>query len=408
MPTATHSIRHDERSIAASRVVSAPARRLRIGVACHASDRGRSGIGQYLLNVVRRLPLVAPQHEYVLFAPAQDARLWAGLPSNTHLVIQDDALDSPLRSMAWHLLGLRRDLAAQGCDAVFLPAGNRRLGMSYGIPSVATVHDLSQLHVSAKYDAWRMFHAKRLLPALMRRQDRVICVSESTRRDVLDHAGVRPACASVIHNGADLERFRSVRPGLKARLARRFGLYGQYILYVARLEHPGKNHVRLLEAFARLAQRDGFCHRLVLCGPDWNGSEAIHDCIRRLGLESRVLTTGFVTSEELPDLYHGADLFVFPSLYEGFGIPLVEAMAAGLPACVANCSSLPEVAGDAALLFDPLDTDSIGRSMDRMLSDTGLKARLIARGRLRAAEFDWDRCSLAVASLIEEACAART
>lgn len=408
MPTATHSIRHDVCPIVGSPAVSAPARRLRIGVACHASDRGRSGIGQYLLNVVRRLPLVAPQHEYVLFAPAQDARLWTGLPSNTRLVIQDDALDSPLRSMAWHLLGLRRELAAHDCDAVFLPSGNRRLGMAYGIPSVATVHDLSQLHVSAKYDALRMLHAKRLLPALMRRQDHVICVSESTRRDVLEHAGVSPACASVIHNGADLERFHSVRPGLKARLARRFGLYGQYILYVARLEHPGKNHVRLLQAYARLAQRDGFSHRLVLCGPDWSGSEAVHECIRRLGLESRVLTTGFVTSEELPDLYHGADLFVFPSLYEGFGIPLVEAMAAGLPACVADCSSLPEVAGDAALLFDPLDADSIARSIERVLSDTELKARLIARGRIRAAEFDWDRCSRAVAGRIEEACAART
>ena len=408
MPTATRSIRHDEVSLVASPAASAPTRRLRIGVACHASDRGRSGIGQYLLNVVRRFPRVAPQHEYVLFAPAQDAGLWTGLPSNVRVVLQDDALDSPLPSMAWHLLGLRRDLAAHDCDAVFLPCGNRRLGMSYAVPSVATVHDLSQLHVSGKYDPLRMFHARRLLPALMRRQDRVICVSESTRRDVLSHAGVSPERSSVIHNGADLEQFHAVPPGLKARLARRFGLYGRYILYVARLEHPGKNHVRLLQAYARLAQRDGFCHRLVLCGPDWNGSEAIHECITRLGLESRVLTTGFVTSEDLPDLYHGADLFVFPSLYEGFGIPLVEAMAAGLPACVADRSSLPEVAGDAALLFDPLDPDSIERSIERMLADAELRTRCIARGRLRAAAFDWDRCSLAVVDRIEEACVART
>ena len=384
----------------------AGARPLTIGIVCHASDAGRSGIGQYLVNVVRRLPRVAPAHRYVLFAPGRDAGLWEGMDERVTLVWQPDALDKPLRSIAWHMSGLRSDLEADGCDVVFLPAGNRRLGLDYGVPSVATVHDLSQLHVPGKYDLLRMFHARHVMPALMRRQDRLICVSENTRRDVLRHARVRADHVSVVYNGADLARFRSSRPGLKTRLARRFGLYSPYLLYVARLEHPGKNHVRLLEAFARLVAGGRHPHRLVLAGPDWNGSEAIHASIRRLGLEDRVVTTGFVATDDLPDLYQGADLFVFPSLYEGFGIPLVEAMAAGTAACVADRGSLPEIAGDAALLFDPTDASSIATAMERLLSDPVLGESLVARGRRRAAEFDWDRCALAVARHIEGVCAA--
>jgi glycosyltransferase involved in cell wall biosynthesis len=384
----------------------AAGRPLTIGVVCHASDAGRSGIGQYLVNVVRRLPRVAPAHRFVLFAPAADAGLWDGLGDRVTLVRQPDALDKPLRSMAWHVGGLRSDLAAQGCDVVFLPAGNRRLGLGYGVPSVATVHDLSQLHVPGKYDVLRMFHARRLMPALMRRQDRLICVSENTRRDVLRHARVRADRVSVVYNGADLARFRSLRPGLKRLLAQRFGLYGPYVLYVARLEHPGKNHVRLLDAFARLVAQGRYPHRLVLAGPDWSGSEAIHQHIRRLGIEDRVLTTGFVASEDLPGLYQGADLLAFPSLYEGFGIPLVEAMAAGTAACVSDRGSLPEIAGDAALLFDPGSPASIAHAMEQLLSDASLRDKLVARGRLRAAEFDWDRCAREVVRHIEEACAA--
>ena len=381
-------------------------RPLTIGVVCHASDGGRSGIGQYLVNVVRRLPRVAPAHRFVLFFPERDAGLWEGLGDRVTRVSQPDVLDAPLRSMAWHVGGLRSDLESHGCDAVFLPAGNRRLGWRYGVPGVATVHDLSQLHVPGKYDLLRMFHARHVMPALMRRQDRLVCVSENTRRDVLLHARADADRVSVVYNGADLERFRSPRPGLKARLARRFGLYGPFMLYVARLEHPGKNHVLLLEAFARLVRQGRYPHRLVLAGPDWNGSEAVHDRIRHLGLEDRVVTTGFVANDDLPDLYQGADLFVFPSLYEGFGIPLVESMAAGTAACVAARGSLPEIAGDAALLFDPTDAASIAAAMERLLTDAGLRERLVARGRMRAAEFDWDRCALQVVRHLEEACAA--
>ena len=124
--------------------------RLRLGVACFASDGGRSGIGQYLVNVVHRLPQLAPDDEFVVFAPERDAHLWRALAPNARLDLVSDRYDSPVPSLLWHSAVLPRRLRAQACNAVFLPAGNRRLGLAYGVPSVATVHDLSQLHVPQK------------------------------------------------------------------------------------------------------------------------------------------------------------------------------------------------------------------------------------------------------------------
>ena len=368
---------------------------LRIGVACFASDGGRSGIGQYLVNVVRRLPVLAPSDEFVRFAPRRDAGLWEGLEPRVTVEYVADRFDSPVPSLLWHAAMLPRQVRAHRCDVVFLPAGNRRLGVAYGAPSVATVHDLSQLHVPQKYDAARMVYATRVLPALIGRQDRVVTVSSSTRADVIERTRITPDRVSVVPNGVDLSRYTTRNTAAAARVTARLGLDQPYLLYVARLEHPGKNHVTLLEAFAQL-KASGVPHKLVLAGPRWSGAEAIDAAVARLGLAGRVVFTGFVDGDDLPGLYLGAAGFVFPSLYEGFGIPLLEAMASGTPCAVANVSSLPEVAGDAALLFDPHDPDDIAQAMHRLLTDDVLRARLRARGLKRCAEFTWERSAQGV------------
>jgi len=379
---------------------------LRIGVACFASDGGRSGIGQYLVNVVRRLPELAPADRFVLFAPRRDRALWEDIAPSATVELVDDRFDSPLPSLWWHAAVLPRRLRAHACDAVFLPAGNRRLGFAYGVPGVATVHDLSQLHVPQKYDAARMFYATRVLPMLIGRQDRVVTVSGSTRDDVLERTRITAAQVSVVPNGVDLSRYAVRDPGAAAVVASRLGLDQPYLLYVARLEHPGKNHVTLLEAYARLRSA-GVTHKLVLAGPRWNGAEAIDAAVTRLGLTEHVVFTGFVAGDDLPALYAGATAFVFPSLFEGFGIPLLEAMACGIPCCVANVSSLPEVAGDAALLFDPHDPGAIADALHRLLDDDVLRARLRARGLKRCTEFTWERSAQGVLDACRAAVGAR-
>jgi len=377
---------------------------MKIGISAFATDSGKSGISQYAANVVGRLVALAPQHELVAFINHADADWVQSWHPRLTVVSLPDWTGHPVASIFWHLVYFPGMLRRHSCDLVFMPAGNRRLAWSYGVPSVGTVHDFSQLHVPQKYDAARMFYIMRVLPRMMRRLTRVISVSESTRRDLESFAEVPSERIRVIYNGADLERF-APRPRAEARAELPAGLNipERYVLYIARLEHPGKNHVRLLEAFAAMKRATDRPQKLVLVGGAWNGAEVIHARVAELGLSDQVVFPGFVPNEVLPALYAAADAFAFPSLFEGFGIPVLEAMASGTPVCAASTSSIPEVVGDAGLLFDPLDVPAMTESLIRLLQDQPLRRRLIAAGIQRAAAFSWDIAAKATLAELEAA-----
>ncbi len=379
---------------------------MKIGISAFATDSGKSGISQYAANVVGRLVALAPQHDFVAFINQSDAAWVQTWHPRLEVIALPDWTAQPVASIFWHLVSLPGMLRRHRCDLVFMPAGNRRLAWSYGVPSVGTVHDFSQLHVPQKYDAARMFYIMRVLPRMMRRLTRVISVSESTRRDLESFARVPAERIRVIYNGADLTRFAPRPPDqARAELPAELHIPERYVLYLARLEHPGKNHVRLLEAFAALKRSTDLPHKLVLVGGRWNGAEIIHARVAELGLSDLVVFPGFVPNEALPALYAAADAFAFPSLFEGFGIPVLEAMASGTPVCAANTSSIPEVIGDAGLLFDPLDVPAMTDCLSRLLRDQPLRQRLIAAGIERAAGFTWDAAAKATLEELEAATA---
>ena len=370
---------------------------MKFGISAFAADRGKSGISQYMANIIGRLPELAPEDEFLVFIDRPDADLARSWHPSLRVIACPAWTGHPIISIFWHLIAWPLALRRHHCDAAFMPAGNRRLAWWYGVPSLGTVHDLSQLHIPQKYDALRTFYVMRVLPRMMRRLTRVIAVSQSTRRDLEGYAGVDPARIRVIPNGADLTRFRPLdRATAKAQVGRELGLPPDFVLYLARLEHPGKNHVRLLEAFAQLKAETDLPHKLVLVGSRWSGAEIIEARIRELGLTEAVILPGFVANETLPVLYAAADALVFPSLFEGFGIPLLEAMAAGTPVCASDISSIPEVVGDAGLLFDPLDPAAITAALEQLLREPELRATLAARGLARAPLFTWDQAASAV------------
>ena len=257
-------------------------------------------------------------------------------------------------------------------------------------PIVMTVHDLAFLREPAHFTARGLRFFNRGLELALDQADLIVCPSEATRRDALD-AGFDRARTRVIPLGVDVTRFSDERI---TDVTRRHGLQRPYILWTGTIE-PRKNLPRLLEAFGRLDQGVD----LALAGPKgWN--EDLDRLIR--DRRDRVHVLGFVSHSELAALYAGAEAFCFPSLLEGFGFPVLEAMAQGTPVITSRGTSTEEIAGDAGLLIDPLDVASIAEALRSVLEDGALAARLAGAGRERAALYTWDRTAALLAEAYRE------
>jgi glycosyltransferase involved in cell wall biosynthesis len=383
---------------------------LTVAVSLFANDRGRSGIGRYMASILPALFAADPRVAWRLFVAREDRGVFSSaLPADDPritVVEVDDAWNAPAASLVWHALRLPFAAHEAGADVIYLPAGNRRLAPFGGIPSVAVVHDLSSFHVRGKYDALRNVYVTRVMPWLIRHSTRVITISTSSAYDIVTLAHYPQDRLTIVGNGYDRALFHP-RPAAEARAALAaagLGLPHRYLLYVSRLEHPGKNHVGLLEAYRRVLDGDSaFPDHLVFAGGRWNGAEAVDEAIARLGLASRVHLLGFVPDGALPPLYAAARAFVFPSLFEGFGIPLIEAQASGIPVAGAAVSSIPEVLGDSGLLFDPHDEGAIADALVRISRDETLRAGLVERGEVNIRRFTWEHAAQCTLDVLREA-----
>jgi len=363
---------------------------MHIGVTSFGADGGKSGISQYLINLMKAFAIAPEGNNFEVAAYADEVSMFVPKSSSISPLTTTMAHRGTLQDIMWHQMSLPQLCRSHKYDALFLPAGNRRLPAISPCPTVGTVHDFSSIHMPGKYDKSHLFYITKVLPALVRRLTRVIAVSESAKRDIVEFAGVPHERVTVIPNAVDHSLFFPDDPQAAfERLARKMEIRRPYLLYLSRLEHPGKNHVRLLQAFAVLKERYGLPHQLVLAGSDWDRAAEIHDAAEKLSCTGDVLFTGFAATEDVPDLYRAADVMVFPSLLEGFGIPILEAMACGAPVVCSNVSSMPEVAADAAAYFDPNDIDSMVESLARVVGENDIKADLRERGLLRAAKFTW-------------------
>lgn len=273
------------------------------------------------------------------------------------------------------------------CDLFF--GTNFRGVFREGMKTVLTVHDMVHEYYPETVEEINMRYYRTEFPEAVQRADLLIAVSEETKRDILKFLPVPENKVKVIYNGVD-ERFRPVTDSMaRDRVRQRYNLPERFILMVGSIQ-PRKNIAGVLRALASMVESNkDFPWKLVLAGGGGWKNEGISEQIRALGLNDRVHFTGYVAEEDLPTLYSCADLFVFPSLYEGFGLPVVEAMACGVPVVTSNNSCLPEIAGDAAVLVDPHDTADIANGMLRLLEDQELRNLCVSRGLERARLFSW-------------------
>ena len=366
-----------------------------IGIdASRAVRARRTGTENYSLYLIRSLAKIKGKHRLRLYLDRNPAP--GLLPRNG---VEWRIMPFP---RLWTHLRLSLEMGRHPPDVLFVPA--HVIPLVHPPASVVTIHDLGYLHYP-----WAHPLLPRLYLDLSTRWSahvarRIIADSQATRRDLMAHYGVEGAKIAVVYPGYDRELFRPVRALSRIQKVKaRYGIVGDYMLYVGTLQ-PRKNLKRLVKAFAKL-EREGNSrgHKLVIAGGKGWLYEPLFAVVRKLGLEDRVVFTGFVAQEDLPALYSGATLFVYPSLHEGFGLPVLEAMACGTPVVCSDRSSLPEVAGDAALFVNPLHTDEIASAISRLLADGDLRAFLVERGLRRARQFSWERCARRTLSVLESA-----
>jgi len=363
-----------------------------------------AGIAVYTEGLVRALAAAQPELSITLFGlaaspggrSAADTGAWPAAVRWQRSLLYPLIMGAPLMQLP-RLLPL--EAALRGAD--LFHATNYAAPHSRTTPLVITVHDLALLRFPA-LGTPALRRLVRRVGADAARARRVIADSESTARDLRELLGVAAASLRVVYPGCDARFFAPLDPAASARVLERHGVAPPYILHVGTLE-PRKNLDRLVRAFAAARAAQRLPHRLVLCGASGWGSAALESLLAAPELADVVRCTGAVSHDDLPALYAGAALFAYPSLYEGFGLPPLEAMACGTPVLTSRVASLPEVVGDAAVLVDPYDEAALAATIAQVLGDAELRAGLAARGRARARQFTWERCARETLTVYREA-----
>ena len=362
---------------------------MKIGITTSVIQRGKTGIAQYLFGLVRAMNQCARGHELSLFVLEEDIPLFGHLRGDTQIIPVPEKFRSPVSDILWHQTQLPALARKYKLDVLHVPS-YRRMLWSGPCPIVATIHDLAPFHVAEKYDWKRMFYGRVVVKRLAHRQDEIIAISENTARDIVHFFGVPRDRITVVHNGLEHDRFfPDSKTTAKKAVADKHGITEPFFLYVARLEHPAKNHVRLIEAFNRFKTETKSPWNLVFGGSDWHGAEEIHRKINQSPFARDIRSLGFVSNSDLPTLYRAADVFVYPSLFEGFGMPPLEAMACGCPVISSDRGSLTEVVGSAASVINPEDVDQLKWELSRFALSPDLRRRMRETGLLHAQVFNW-------------------
>ncbi|MCK4957237.1 MAG: glycosyltransferase family 4 protein [Candidatus Cloacimonetes bacterium] len=356
----------------------------KILVSIMAYDNGQSGISDYINNVVYQL---SKTNKLDLLILENDLEKFPVKNENINFIKVTHKLSKPIFNMLWHLFIVPFKYDLKKYDFAFLPAGNRRLFCHYPIFTITTFHDLSQFHIAQKYDRFRMFYIRKVIPFFLKKANRIIAVSQATKTDIIKFYKSDSAKITVAYNGYDKQKFNS-DPSPKTR-QEILNSSKKYILYVSRIEHPGKNHLNLLKAYELLPEAIKMEYNLVCAGGFKERSEEVLDYHKKSSDVANINFTGFFPAEDLVDLYKNASLFVMPSFYEGFGIPLVEAMACNIPVACSNRGPLPEVGGNAVSLFNPDEPKDICQKMINLLNDFQIREELIDNAKARLKFFQW-------------------
>jgi glycosyltransferase involved in cell wall biosynthesis len=365
---------------------------MRIGVMLRHYEQHEGGVKHYTKTLLPLLFSLGSQHQYVLIY--QNPKLLGTYAQYSNV---EEIVARMPGTLLWDQIAVPWAIRNKNLDIIFNP--------KFTIPFFTKPKKIFVLHGSEwfaipKHFKWldQMYFGK-LVPLYCRHADAFIAVAEAVKLDAVRYVHADPEKIFSIHNAIDPARFYFIDDPARLQAVRtKYKLPDKFILWVGQIESR-KNVKRLLQAYARIA--GDFPHKLVIAGEQRWSTEGELSEVQKLGIGERLQILGWVSHDDLPAIYRLADLFAFPSLYEGFGIPLVEAMACGCPILTANTCAPPEVVDGAALLVDPYDVAAIANGMRVMLQDAALRASMVARGLRRAKDFSWDKCARQVLDVFD-------
>lgn len=347
---------------------------MRIGLNISTASATPAGIGNYALQLARQLPLAAREVDWVFFGSD---------PGFAHALTRENAKvlgagKSGLARILWEQIAL--PLAARKERLDLLHGADFSRPVAYQRPTINTIHDLSPFAASRFFPFAKRAYKQMLMAEAIRRSRAVITDSEFSRNEILERFHISEHRVFAIHLGTE--------PGVAVP----YKAGSPFLLFVGTLE-ARKNLTSLVRAFQILRARRHIPHRLIFAGKPGYGWEEIRQSIQRSGVSAAIEVRGYVGKGELLELYRQASLLVFPSLYEGFGLPVLEAMACGTPVACSRAASLPEVGGDAVAYFDPYSIEEMAAVIEQVLDSPSRQAELREGGPKQAAKFTWDECA---------------
>ncbi len=365
----------------------------------------RRGIGNYAYHLITELTRIRNHHQFVVYADASmaadDLAKWAAEGSRVHVY-------PSYPYVLWEQVFLPRWAARDGLDLLHCPGNTGPLTLPRCVKVVLTLHDVMYLlphtvvpQSMSPYQRLGRVYRRVVAPRVAARAQAIIADSDHTRNDVANRLGIPPVRIRVIHPAPDAA-FRPLPRGEALDdVKRRYGLRDPMLLAMGAVD-PRKNTLGILRAFALARQQGALRHQLVIVGLPRSVLARFVRLASALGVEEDVVFLDFVPNDMLVKLYNAATIFLYPSFYEGFGFPVLEAMACGVPVIASTAGSVPEIAGDAALFVRPDDIHGLGRAIVTLAADESLRQTLVRKGAARAATFSWERTAAATMRVYDE------
>jgi glycosyltransferase involved in cell wall biosynthesis len=373
---------------------------MKIGIDTFACDGGKSGVGTYLTHLLKRIPPSGAFFE--LFGWDYDRFAYSEVAPNLEFIPRC-FVNGQTANALWHLYRYPDFARRRSYDACFFPAAHKRPPYKSPCPTIGVVHDMAAYWGGPRTREHLGAVLRMVLPNSLRQLDRLIAVSEWVKQELIERARVKESRIEVVPNGIDHSSFYPRSQNEESEvLIQPFSFRRPYVLCVSRIDHPVKNHIRLIEAFGIFKEQTKYPHRLVLTGGDSNNAAKVKTAAAASPWRGDIFFTGHFPLKSLPELYSGADFVVIPSMYEGFGMGALEAMASGVPAICARAASLPETAEQAALYFDPCDSEDMAGQMVTLATNRDIYQKCRRLGLERAQAFSWDACVERTLQIIQE------